>query len=245
VSDVYDDTELLYVDMKVCVMLCVGGQCNYVVQDECVDDAFISHFVAPFIADKFGRDVALVLGCALLWTIFSDKAEWVPEAIRTRVQAAYNNLPTQLEAGQNPVIKNLLVIAIAANGQTIVTEAPEDGVAQGGNAGAAGIGDPQYILAVMAQNVQLLQSNAQLQQSVTGMQAIMCTCMDMEQMWQQMQQNHHAMTANIRHIAQNPVRMLAANAAAVAAGVAAPDPTQQTQHRDPIQMKHFAQHHIL
>jgi hypothetical protein len=135
VSDVYDDTDLPFIDMKVCAMLCVGGPCSYVVEADGIDNDFIVQNVVPNIAAKFGEAVALVLGRALLWTVFSDKAEWVPGVIRTRVQAAYHGLPTHLEAGQNPVRKTLLVVAIAGNGQTIVTEIGEGGAAHGGNAG--------------------------------------------------------------------------------------------------------------
>jgi hypothetical protein len=135
VSDVYDDTDLPFIDMKVCAMLCVGGPCSYVVEADGIDNDFIVQNVVPNIAAKFGEAVALVLGRALLWTVFSDKAEWVPGVIQTRVQAAYHGLPTHLEAGQNPVRKTLLVVAIAGNGQTVVTKIGEGGAAHGGNAG--------------------------------------------------------------------------------------------------------------
>jgi hypothetical protein len=74
-----------------------------------------------------------------IWTILSDKADWVSEAIQTRVQEAYNDLPTHLEAGQNPVIKNLLVID--SYGLWLTAEI------------ASGIGDPQFALAVLPQKM--------------------------------------------------------------------------------------------
>jgi hypothetical protein len=75
VSDVYDDTDLPFIDMKVCAMLCVGGPCSYAVEADGIDNDFIVQNFVPNIAAKFGEAVALVLGHALLWTIFSDKAE--------------------------------------------------------------------------------------------------------------------------------------------------------------------------
>jgi hypothetical protein len=119
--------DLPFRDMKVCAMLCVGGPCSYVVEADGIDWFYCSECCSEHC---YKVRQCCCFGRALLWTIFSDKAEWVPGVIRTRVQAAYHGLPTHLEPGQNPVRKKLLVIAIAGNGQTIVTEIGEGGAAE-------------------------------------------------------------------------------------------------------------------
>ena len=64
---------------------------------------------------EFGRNIALVLGGALLWRIFdNDEKNVVPRGIRSRVVAAYNDLCSlqrcTLSTGENPVQKSQLCV---------------------------------------------------------------------------------------------------------------------------------------
>ena len=134
VSDIYEDVELPYADTNTCAALCVGGPCCYKLKDGGVDDAFILQHVTPRIEQKFGSGVALVLGKALLWLIFSSESEIVPELIGGRVKQAYELLDTELEEGENPVEKKLLFISVHEE-HAVLTEVDGtqgDGVAVGG-----------------------------------------------------------------------------------------------------------------
>ena len=84
VSDVYDDIELPYPDAKVAGLLCIGGPCKYVIKDGSgITNEFLIQYVVPRIAQKFPHDVAVVLGTALLWRIFSQDGEAaIPQVIQ-------------------------------------------------------------------------------------------------------------------------------------------------------------------
>ena len=72
VSDVYDDIELPYVDAKVAGCLCMGGPCKYVLKNNSgVTNNFILEYVTPNIALRLGDEVAVRLGTALLYYIFT------------------------------------------------------------------------------------------------------------------------------------------------------------------------------
>jgi len=110
VSDVYDDVELPYLDAKMAAALCPGGPCRYMIKENSgVTDAFILEFVAPHIKKKFGDQVALVLGTALLWYMYSAEGdEDVPQDIYQRVNSN-TNLPDGMD---QPIQK----IAISISG---------------------------------------------------------------------------------------------------------------------------------
>mmetsp|Transcript_5685 Transcript_5685/g.6381 ORF Transcript_5685/g.6381 Transcript_5685/m.6381 type:complete len:166 (+) Transcript_5685:301-798(+) len=64
--------------------------------------------------EKLDRQVCIVLGRALLWRIFDESGDVVPEAIRVRVMAAYADLGDDhhVEEGVNPIMK----VAIGVDG---------------------------------------------------------------------------------------------------------------------------------
>ena len=92
VADVYDDVELPWPDIKVASMLCPGGPCRYVLQND-VDDQFVLSNVVPNIRNKFDDETALIFGTALMYSIFciDDTTNNVPSSICTRVRNAYRN----------------------------------------------------------------------------------------------------------------------------------------------------------
>ena len=82
VSNTYNDMELPYPDTKAAGMLCVGGPYLYKVKDNGVVATYwLVSYVVPRIAGCYGRGLAKLLGKALLWCIFSEHSEWVPQTI--------------------------------------------------------------------------------------------------------------------------------------------------------------------
>jgi hypothetical protein len=93
-SDIYDDVELNWPDAKVASRLCVGGPCKYVVKEGAgVSNYFILQHVVPSIRTRFTDELALVLGKALLWLVFSEENSYVPDEVtRERICHAYNGI---------------------------------------------------------------------------------------------------------------------------------------------------------
>ena len=70
-QDTYTE-DLSWPDINVAAALCMGGACKYVIKDKGnVTDNFILDYVVPHIASTYPKNVALVLGRALLWRYFS------------------------------------------------------------------------------------------------------------------------------------------------------------------------------
>jgi hypothetical protein len=111
--DTYIEPTLPYPDAKVAAVLCRGGACKYVMKEGSgISDAWILEYVVPHIAMRFSGSVALVLGRALLWVAFEDFGVYLPQGLRNRIQTAYADIPgQQLEPGENPVKKVLLVVS--------------------------------------------------------------------------------------------------------------------------------------
>lgn len=119
-SNRYEDVDLPFVDIKTCITLCQGGACGYVVKPECVaglTDDFVSD-QCPNICEKYGREVALVFGKAIIWTSFSaDHADWIPNFLRNRIMLHYNALPeeSRLPEGENPIERKQLFLTGTVN----------------------------------------------------------------------------------------------------------------------------------
>ena len=104
VGDRYDDVELPWPDVKVASMLCIGGPCKYVVRTDCgVTDEFILRYVMPSANRRINKEVCIILGKALLFSIFEDDENHIPEDISTRVKTAYAGVA--VDPSQNPVIR--------------------------------------------------------------------------------------------------------------------------------------------
>ena len=108
VGDRYDDVELPWPDVKVASMLCLGGPCKYVVRaNSGVTDEFILRYVMPSSRQRISEEVSKILGTALLFFIFEDSTNHIPEDIVTRVRNAYagvSNDPTQNPVARVPVV---------------------------------------------------------------------------------------------------------------------------------------------
>ena len=55
-----------------------------------VSNDFILQHVVLSIHTRFSDEVALVLGKALLWLVFSEENSYVPDEVRERICHAYN-----------------------------------------------------------------------------------------------------------------------------------------------------------
>ena len=70
---IYIDNAIPYPDAKVTAVLCIRGAVKYVVREGSnVLCDFILNHVCANVAAIFSREVALVLGTALLWSYYND-----------------------------------------------------------------------------------------------------------------------------------------------------------------------------
>ena len=102
-----------------------------------VSNDFILQHVVPSICTRFSDEVALVLGKALLWLVFSEENSYVPDEVRERICHAYNAI-CQLPENVNP-IENILMVVTGDDAEVYFNEV---GQAAGGGGGAGG-GQPQ------------------------------------------------------------------------------------------------------
>ena len=113
VVDRYIDVNLPYPDAKVAAALCVGGPCKYVLKNGSgITSNWLYQHVVPNMrqSQHITDQVALVLALPLLWACLSpDMQAYLPGELRNRICTAYQNI-CQLEPGENPVKKVLLVI---------------------------------------------------------------------------------------------------------------------------------------
>jgi Transcriptional activator of glycolytic enzymes len=121
VANRYEDPTLPYVDTKACFALCQGGACTYIPRPGCITQEFLCVNVVPGITRKFGANVAMVLGSAVMWTIFSSHSDMVPAKIQARVIKAYNMLSNKLPDGENPIEQRKLYIAGEGNSFTLAS----------------------------------------------------------------------------------------------------------------------------
>ena len=125
-SDVYDDIDLPYPDAKVAGRLCIGGPCKYALKEGTgITDNFLVQHVVPMIRTRFSQGVALVLGKALLWLLFSDAGrDYLPPAYCKHVEGVYNTI-SQLPPGESPVLKIPIVLS-GHDGELYLDELGQD-----------------------------------------------------------------------------------------------------------------------
>ena len=120
VGDRYDDVELPWPDLKVAQMLCIGGPCKYVVKSESgVNDAFIFEFVVPNIRKRFDDDVTLILGTVLLYMIYQDEDNQIPNFIKKRVLDA---MPTVSRTPNENPVRRIPVVCTGNDGEVYIDE---------------------------------------------------------------------------------------------------------------------------
>ena len=129
IVDTYIDVSLPYPDAKVASSLCVGGPVKYALRrDSRITEDWLVEHVSPNIARIFPRQVAIVLGKALLWAICDVEASTLidnvmVENVRSSVRSlngCYNE-----QTGMNPVQKIPLVVS-GEEGVLIIDEMLDD-----------------------------------------------------------------------------------------------------------------------
>ena len=105
IVDTYIDTCIPYPDAKVASVLCIGGAIKYEVRPESlVTPDFILTFVSPSIMNVFPREVALVLGTALLWAYHDHKfSQLLPQDEIDPIKTRVARLGGSLDPNENPV----------------------------------------------------------------------------------------------------------------------------------------------
>lgn len=152
-----DDVILPYPDAMVASALLNKDIIGYKVKAESgINDAWILKYVVPCIHRRFNRtglrEVALVLGKALLWRLFNDDPKYVPHVVKERVDEAYAELgaANTLEPGENPVERVPLIIhEDGRNEYCIMIEELEEGDDLVGGAAAS-----EVVNALRYQNAQ-------------------------------------------------------------------------------------------
>ena len=155
-QDDYTSTTIPYVDGKVAFALCVGGACAYITKEESgVTDGWILDHVVPNLKSHVPKQVAVVLGRALLWLICDEdqhgRDSYVPNYITERVLSAIHCLGERctLHEGENLVDKQLLMCdGIDSN---LIIEKFNPGVQ-----GDGGGGDPRHRHAMHGQETRML-----------------------------------------------------------------------------------------
>lgn len=229
VSDVYDDIELPYPDAKVAGLLCIGGPCKYVIKDGSgITSEFLIQYVVPRIAQKFPRDVAVVLGTALLWRIFSQDGEAaIPQVIRQRVIVAYQIIKL-LDDGINPISRIPLVITGDEGEVYMDPIAEDDGAAYGENGGAnnnggGGGGEGAFVNRPTRQQLLALHSQMiQLREHINTLR----TNLEEDRVTRNRQYN--TMNTNIRRMALQPSRRVVHNN----------DNANNAQQHDAVEQEH-------
>jgi hypothetical protein len=124
VSDVYDDVKLPFPDAKLAGLLCPGGPIRYAIMaGSGVTRASIEDRVVPKIKAKFGRDVAYVLGSAILWVLHSPYFAMMPAMLRDDIRAAYADV-RPAAFNKNPMQKIPLIIC-GNEGRVHMVDAPQ------------------------------------------------------------------------------------------------------------------------
>ena len=137
IVDLYIDSTIPYPDAKVAAALCVGGPIKYeLARDSRMSDDWVLEHVSRNIAQRFPRQMAIVLGKALLWGICDEEVSkfidsQMVERVRADVRALENDY---VRNGTNPVKKVQLVIG-GNEGALVINELVEDD-AEDGNDGA-------------------------------------------------------------------------------------------------------------
>ena len=99
--------------------------------------------MVPSIRARFSDEVALVLGKALLWLVFSEENLYAPDEMRERISHEYNTTH-QLPENVNPIEKILMVVT-GNDAEVYFNEVCQAGGGEDGGGGAAigaGSGQP-------------------------------------------------------------------------------------------------------
>ena len=115
-------------DAKVTNVLCIGGACIYQVHERSgINNSFILYYVVPGISRRLSKDMSIILGTALLWCIYSEHGDSVPDSIRHSVQLMYNNYKNSDFEETNPV-KRVPIVITGSKGHVYMDEIHVEGL---------------------------------------------------------------------------------------------------------------------
>ena len=205
VSNRYEDPTLPFVDARACEKLCQGGACTYVVQPGCVTQEFLCTYVVPAIARKFGAHVAIVLGSAVMWAIFSSNCNMVPDFIRARVIRAYNALPNKLPDGDNPIERRKMVVAGEGSNFSLVSSS--DNPQEHSQASTVLMNNP-VVGGTALQNLLTVTINQLTEVRQGQIEVVEAVNNKLEQMDGRMRQFHRTLTTGMNRFNRRPHGML-------------------------------------
>ncbi len=172
-QDEYTSTTIPYVDAKAAFALCKGGACAYIPKEESgVTDGWILDHVVPNAKRHVPKQVAVVLGRALLWLICHEdehsRDAYVPSYITERVFSAIHDLgeSNTLDESENLIARQPL-LCDGVDSELIIQPFLSDGEASG----ELGV-DPRAQHAMHRQEIRMLTSHILHQRrEITDMKA--------------------------------------------------------------------------
>ena len=203
VSDVYDDVELPWPDLKVAQMLCLGGACRYELQNGVTDQFVLTH-VVPSIRANLDDDISVIFGTALMYSIFciSDDTNNVPPSLRNRVRNAYKN---EVEDPNKAPVRRVSVICTGNEGEIYIDDIITDAQLNQGE-GNQGPGDNQ----VAGQGLSDRPLRDQLRAMQSQLHSVKSSIQDLEK---RIEANHmsasrtlQSISANIKRFGVSPAR---------------------------------------
>lgn len=211
VSDVYDDVELPYPDAKVAEKLCGGGACFYVYDattDAMMMNSFVLSHVVPNIRKRLPESACLVLGRALLWLIFSPVVDqYIPGDLKGKVLSEWEHIRGEVDAELNP-IKQMAVAVSGDHGAVyidMVGDLEEADAGGGGVAPGTNVSIRNQLLGVQSALLAMRQENLEFKSSLAAMKVYL-------------ERGFEVVNGNVRRIALQPARRVAAPVVIVGGG---------------------------
>ena len=143
--DTYIDCVIPFLDAKVASTLSIGGPTKYKIKTGYdITDDFILNTVCPNIVSLLPRQIALVLGHALLWGIYNEEAS---EQIKNRIK---NRVKSELiiPDGENLIQKVLLSVS-GEDGHLAVSKIGVGGEGDVTNIGANNMNQMSFVMTEM------------------------------------------------------------------------------------------------
>ena len=228
VNQVYINPEDVYADAHVASLLAIGGPIVYKVKEDVGKEItlkWLADSIVPNISKRFGEDECLIrnLGLCVLWLAHDEEACHdldMPDAMRNRIQAAYNDLPIENKPAQ-PVKRNDLHVYRLGE-ETVIDEVipQEQDQTMANNVGdelarmpaTGGNAASQHILKT------IVIQQRQLQQQLQDLQQAMLT----------MDQRNRAWTENKFRVINDNIRRFGGT---IRSGLARQDPERQAEVR--------------
>jgi hypothetical protein len=152
IVDSYIDARLPFPDAKVAGVLVIGGPIKYEIRRGCnISDEWIVTHVTPFILQQCPRQVAVVLGKAILWGVFDNQVSQYMDAqmvqnVRTVLLQVPNNVVVSDDGNEINLVRKGVIDISGSDGNLVITELGdnEEKNEEGGDGGSRG-GEGQLV----------------------------------------------------------------------------------------------------